>query len=87
MTPFNKWGTVNISSNLAGALEGLRQEDEDINLWIDTVCINQYNEEERKAQVAIMYRIYKKATSVYAWLGGDYFKIQETFDFFRSFKT
>jgi hypothetical protein len=38
-------------------------------LWVDAICINQNDNEERNAQVAMMSSIYKKAYGVIAWLG------------------
>lgn len=40
-----------------------------INFWIDSVCANQYDLEEREHQVAIMWRIYSSARLVLIWLG------------------
>ncbi|KAH8678284.1 heterokaryon incompatibility protein-domain-containing protein [Xylariales sp. PMI_506] len=37
--------------------------------WIDAMCINQRDNDERKAQVEMMGRIYKAAESVTVWLG------------------
>lgn len=39
--------------------------------WIDALCINQGNLEERSAQVRIMPQIYTKADCVMVWLGDD----------------
>lgn len=39
--------------------------------WIDAICINQDDLEERSAQVAIMPQIYSKADCVIVWLGDD----------------
>ncbi|KIX95488.1 uncharacterized protein Z520_08608 [Fonsecaea multimorphosa CBS 102226] len=37
--------------------------------WIDQICINQEDIEERGNQVSLMRRIYKGAQSVHVWLG------------------
>jgi hypothetical protein len=39
------------------------------NLWIDSICINQSNMEERNAQVELMSRIFSDAKLVMVWLG------------------
>lgn len=39
------------------------------NMWIDTICINQTNTQERNHQVSLMGEIYRRAQEVYAWLG------------------
>ncbi|KAF2502958.1 hypothetical protein BU16DRAFT_434007, partial [Lophium mytilinum] len=38
-------------------------------LWVDAVCIDQDNLEERESQVAQMREIFTKAKAVWAWLG------------------
>ncbi|KAK4163277.1 heterokaryon incompatibility protein-domain-containing protein [Cladorrhinum sp. PSN259] len=38
-------------------------------LWIDSVCIDQTNTDERNHQVSMMKDIYSSAEKVYAWLG------------------
>ncbi|RSL47055.1 hypothetical protein CEP54_013587 [Fusarium duplospermum] len=42
-----------------------------LNIWIDQICINQSDLEERSAQVMLMSRIYKQAEKCSIWLGGD----------------
>ncbi|PSN63435.1 HET-domain-containing protein [Corynespora cassiicola Philippines] len=37
--------------------------------WIDQICINQADLDERASQVSLMRRIYKRATLVQVWLG------------------
>ena len=37
--------------------------------WIDQICINQMDIDERNNQVALMRRVYKRAASVQVWLG------------------
>lgn len=38
-------------------------------LWVDALCINQNDEAEKSAQVAMMGEIFSKAQSVLIWLG------------------
>jgi hypothetical protein len=40
-------------------------------LWVDAICIDQTNLDERAQQVGIMDRIYSNAKTVIAWLGGE----------------
>jgi hypothetical protein len=42
-----------------------------LTIWIDAICINQEDNEERTSQVAMMASIYQKAEEVVAWLGPD----------------
>jgi hypothetical protein len=54
------------------ALKALRYEDRPRILWIDAICINQDNLDERASQVKLMGTIYRKASSVRVWLGLDH---------------
>lgn len=40
-------------------------------LWIDALCINQADHQERNSQVMMMSRIYQQAHVVFVWLGGE----------------
>jgi len=57
------------TANLEMALRGIRQEDKNVLLWIDALCINQADHEERSYQVSVMAEIYAQANSVCVWLG------------------
>jgi hypothetical protein len=57
-----------VTRNLFSAMMGLR-ETESIIVWIDAICINQIDEEEKGWQVALMGDIYRQAFGVLAWLG------------------
>lgn len=61
--------TTLITKNLEAALQRLRSPDTPIRLWIDSLCINQEDMQERNSQVGLMPLIYKSATRVYMWLG------------------
>ncbi|KAI1735168.1 heterokaryon incompatibility protein-domain-containing protein, partial [Xylaria scruposa] len=58
-----------ISSNLQAALQKLRSRTKVTYLWVDAICIDQENDKEKAAQVAMMLNIFQKATTVHAWLG------------------
>ncbi|KAH7420096.1 heterokaryon incompatibility protein-domain-containing protein [Cadophora sp. MPI-SDFR-AT-0126] len=45
------------------------QTDEPVQIWVDAICINQEDNNEKTEQVKRMTDIYKAATSVFAWLG------------------
>ncbi|KAI0401896.1 heterokaryon incompatibility protein-domain-containing protein [Xylaria palmicola] len=60
---------VSIRHNLALGLRYLRSTSLPLILWVDTVCINQADIDERNSQVAIMALVYSRATAVVAWLG------------------
>ena len=61
--------SIAITANLAAALVQLRTADKPRALWIDQICINQDDVDERNKQVALMRKIYSKAENVVIWLG------------------
>ncbi len=58
-----------IGANLETALQHLRHPSENRILWIDALCINQDDIEERSSQVSKMGEIYSSAENVILWLG------------------
>ncbi|KAJ4372098.1 hypothetical protein N0V83_003871 [Neocucurbitaria cava] len=58
-----------IRSNLFHALQRIRLRSGGIHVWIDSICIRQEDEMEKKSQVKQMAKIYKNATGVMVWLG------------------
>ena len=58
-----------VTENLEAALRHLRQEGKVATLWVDALCINQNDPEEKTQQVQEMRHIYSKSASVVAWLG------------------
>ncbi|KAI0398223.1 heterokaryon incompatibility protein-domain-containing protein [Xylariaceae sp. FL0594] len=57
-----------VSSNLYAALIELRRIGVR-RIWIDYICIDQNNHEEKNNQVPMMARIYGHSRRVYVWLG------------------
>ncbi|CAK4030739.1 Hypothetical predicted protein [Lecanosticta acicola] len=51
------------------ALKRMRLEDSNRMLWIDAVCINQANRDERQQQVAIMNKVYGQSQGNLIYLG------------------
>lgn len=60
---------VNVRQNLYAAFMQLRDKSKPRELWVDAICIDQLNLEERAVQVARMPAIYQRARHVIAWLG------------------
>lgn len=63
--------TVHATHNLEEALRQFRCESAvaSLLLWVDAICINQGDDEERGKQVAIMHHIYEETATVRIWLG------------------
>ncbi|KAK3678817.1 hypothetical protein LTR78_001270 [Recurvomyces mirabilis] len=68
---------INVPINTAAALLRVRDVDKVRTLWIDAVCINQQDIEERNSQVALMAAIYKSSWRVIVWLGNPGFSERE----------
>ncbi|KAK3068800.1 hypothetical protein LTR53_013346 [Teratosphaeriaceae sp. CCFEE 6253] len=57
------------TANLESALRHLRADLAGKELWVDAVCINQQDVEEKRQQVALMGALYSQAAGVTVWLG------------------
>ncbi|KAF8853909.1 HET-domain-containing protein [Acephala macrosclerotiorum] len=60
---------IKITQNLFDALRQLRLKEKSRTLWVDAICINQENTNEKSIQVPLMKNIYQQATAVIIWLG------------------
>jgi len=60
---------LSIAANLESFLRYRRQPDQPVTLWIDAICINQDDVEERNSQVQAMGMIYFLASRLSIWLG------------------
>ncbi|KAF2678085.1 HET-domain-containing protein [Lentithecium fluviatile CBS 122367] len=72
-----------VSPNLFAALKALRYTLKDRYLWVDAICINQENLEEKNHQVEMMYSIYGGAKRVCVWLGEANKSSQMALDFIK----
>jgi hypothetical protein len=77
---------LSIKSNLDAALRSLRFKSEIRTLWVDAVCIDQSNLEERSKQVGYMRLVYKSASEVVVWLGPEQSWTKTAFDFANGLK-
>jgi hypothetical protein len=69
-SPINISGAVfSAQRNLKSALHHLRYPDKVRILWVDALCINQSDNEEKSVQVARMGDIYRNAEQTTVWLG------------------
>ncbi|KAK5168622.1 uncharacterized protein LTR77_005931 [Saxophila tyrrhenica] len=60
-----------VGSNLSDCLKRLRFPRSTRVLWVDALCINQQDDEERSHQVSIMSKVYRNRSRVAIWLGED----------------
>jgi hypothetical protein len=58
-----------VKQNLYDALKAFKEVGIGGLLWVDALCINQGDFDERAAQVALMDQLYSMATKVLIWLG------------------
>jgi len=58
-----------VTTSLETALRYLRCKDRPGVMWVDALCINQADLEERAEQVQRMKQIYESAKAVVGWLG------------------
>ena len=60
---------LDIRNNLYQALQVLRRKHESRILWIDAICVNQDDPDEKNHQIPMMPSIYGNALRVCIWLG------------------
>ena len=74
-------GSFTIGSNLHAVLTQLYQGGVRSWLWVDSICINQSDMEEKSLQVAQMHTIFGRADHVYIWLGPGSIETAKAMDF------
>lgn len=65
----NRYWKIPVTTNLFAALKALRLVNAPRHMWIDALCINQSNPDERNFQVALMQKIYSSCSRTLIWLG------------------
>ncbi|KAH8796947.1 heterokaryon incompatibility protein-domain-containing protein [Hyaloscypha sp. PMI_1271] len=75
--------SIYITETLYTALGALCYARKRRRLWIDAVCINQKDDDEKASQVALMPRIYRYSLQVLAWVSEDNKEMEAAFQRFR----
>lgn len=60
---------LRITQSVHDIFRSNRIQESNISLWIDAICINQDNKEEKSLQVTLMGEVYSGADHVRVWLG------------------
>ncbi|KAE8447544.1 hypothetical protein EG329_010674 [Mollisiaceae sp. DMI_Dod_QoI] len=81
-TSFNSAGSLYIGTHLATALQRLRKENEDVNMWVEALCINPVDIFEWD-DIARRRERFSQANSVFVRLEAGNQKAKETFDFLK----
>ncbi|KAI1374563.1 heterokaryon incompatibility protein-domain-containing protein [Hypoxylon crocopeplum] len=71
---------LSITKNCRNALRQLRHLYGGIAIWVDSICIDQSNAEEKEQQLPLMKEIYTWAEVVYVWLGAESCEISRAMD-------
>ncbi|KAN0120187.1 HET domain containing protein [Hyaloscypha variabilis] len=75
--------TIKVTANLLLLLSKFRNSDSSRLLWIDAICINQDDLDERSRQVQLMGKIYSDATIVLMWIGDETIYTEEAISTIR----
>ena len=75
-----------ITRNLEAALRQFRSPTESLRLWVDAICINQADPDEKNVQVALMRDIYVSARQTWVWLGPPSHDSDRAMDMLQSFQ-
>ena len=60
---------LEITENCFAALRALRALLGSVTIWVDSICVNQGDDEEKAVQIPLMGSIYTNAQPTYIWLG------------------
>ena len=75
---------MSITTNLHDALQRLRSSNDNVDIWVDAICINQADLNERNSQVQMMGRIYRGCEECLVYLGEEYDHSERVPDFLQT---
>ncbi|KAI7541839.1 HET-domain-containing protein [Hortaea werneckii] len=79
--------SIQIRRNLHTALRRLRSTQVDVHLWVDALCVDQENKDEKSSQIPLMRLIFSRANSVKVWLGEAAADSDRAMDFIKTCAT
>jgi hypothetical protein len=56
-----------VTANLFCALPDIQHAKQELSVWVDAICINQYDVKERNQQVRLMGSIYAEGKAKWPW--------------------
>jgi hypothetical protein len=65
----NPLSTLEVTANVDSMLRHLRKVRKNRNIWVDAMCLNQADANEKSIQVRKMGEIFAEAAKVHVWLG------------------
>lgn len=63
------FSSLQLTANCHSALTHLRRRYGSITVWVDSICINQTDQQEKSNQIPLMKEIFTWASPVHVWLG------------------
>jgi hypothetical protein len=72
---------LNVTETLYGVLVRMQQDNKPVRLWVDAICINQNDNDEKSLQVPRMRDIYGQSMGVLIWLGEETPEVQGSLQF------
>jgi hypothetical protein len=72
---------LHVTTNCYAAIHNLRARLDSMPIWIDAVCLNQRNTEDKEQQIQLMSRIYERATITFIWLDGNRAAVEKVFTY------
>ncbi|KAK7228042.1 hypothetical protein V2G26_000212 [Clonostachys chloroleuca] len=75
--------SLTLSPTLWHLFNSLQQKSPNFTVWVDFLCINQKNKDERESQVQQMNKVYSFAKNVLLWLGKSDYISEKAFHFMR----
>jgi hypothetical protein len=72
---------IDTKTNIFKALQKLRHEEHEVRLYVNAICINHEDEDEKHTQPPRTQEIFNKASNVIVWLGVEKVTTQTAFEF------
>ncbi|KAJ4223454.1 hypothetical protein NW759_006089 [Fusarium solani] len=74
---------VKVTDSCFEALSSLRKALGSFTIWVNAICINQMDDDEKAAQIPLMGEIYIWAEVAYIWLGPSTVEIKKALDYVK----